>query len=215
MLGFVEVRPLGRLTDGVGDNALLSPAFDNTAGYPLWVWRDAIFSKEECQRITELADNLAMERGKLVGGEKHSNIRRCDLFWIDEEDQGGWIFERIMKTVADVNRDVFDFVLTDFAEKIQLTRYPEGQEGFYDWHVDRGSRGTAQHRKLTMVVQLSNPDTYEGGSLILNGAGVEETAPVPQGGAVFFPAYVLHRVSPVLKGSRYSLVTWVHGPNFR
>lgn len=203
------------LLDGVGDTALLSPAFSNDSGYPLWVWRESVFSPDECRRIIDLTDNLAQERGKLVGGEKHSNIRRCDLFWIDSEGDGAWIFSRVMKAVADVNRDVFDFVLTDFAEQIQLTRYPEGQEGFYDWHVDRGNSGTAQHRKLSMVVQLSDPADYEGGGLVLNGAGVEETVPLAQGGAVFFPAYVLHRVTPVTKGARYSLVTWIHGPNFR
>lgn len=206
---------MSRLLGGVGDNALLSPAFNNTTGYPLWVWREAVFSPAECRRIIDLTDKLALERGKLLGGEKHSNIRRCDLFWIDGQEQGGWIFDRVMKTVSDVNRDVYDFVLTDFAEQIQLTRYPEGQEGFYDWHVDRGHSGTAQHRKLTMVVQLSDPAGYEGGVLSLNGAGVEEQAPAQQGSAVFFPAYVLHRVSPVISGARYSLVTWVHGPNFR
>lgn len=206
---------MGRLNDGVGDNALLSPAFNNAAGYPLWLWRDTVFTKDECRRIIDLTNNLAKERGKLRGGEKHSNIRRCDLFWIDSRGEGSWIFERVVKTVADVNRESFDFILTDFAEQIQLTRYPEGQEGFYDWHVDRGNNGTAQHRKLSMVVQLSDPTDYDGGALVLNGAGTEETVPLAQGGAVFFPAYVLHRVSPVTAGARYSLVTWVHGPNFR
>lgn len=206
---------MGLLAGSRADLSLSPFGPADAEGFPLWTWRDGIFTAEECDRIVERTDRIAMEQGGLVGGKQQSNIRRCDLFWIDGQGDDAWIMDRIVDSVAQVNRDVFDFVLTDFAEKIQLTRYPEGHEGFYDWHVDRGTTATSRFRKLSMVVQLSEPEAYEGGRLEVNGAGIDEAIPTTRGGAVFFPAFVLHRVTPVLKGARYSLVTWVHGPHFR
>jgi PKHD-type hydroxylase len=122
---------------------------------------------------------------------------------------------RMMDLVAEVNRSTFDYVLGGFDEALQLTRYRAEALGHYGWHSDRGGTGLAQYRKLTVVVQLSVPESYEGGDLQLNVTGHAETMPRTRGAAIAFPSYVLHRVTPVTFGARHSLVTWVHGPSFR
>ena len=66
-----------------------------------------------------------------------------------------------------------------------------------------------------MVIQLSEPDQYEGGQLQLNPAGNFVDAPMERGTAIFFPSFVLHRVAPTTAGLRYSLTQWVHGNPFR
>lgn len=78
---------------------------------------------------------------------------------------------RIIDLVADVNRNVFDFSLTEFAEDAQIACYAGDLRGHYDWHSDVGASEVARRRKLTMVIQLSDPDQYEGGQLQLNPAG--------------------------------------------
>ena len=85
---------------------------------------------------------------------------------------------------------------------------------YYDWHIDRGQGSVAGRRKLTLSVQLTKPDLYVGGALEINADGHPFQAPRDQGTAVVFAATTLHRVEPVVSGSRHSLVAWTHGPAF-
>ncbi|MGY9049382.1 MAG: 2OG-Fe(II) oxygenase, partial [Rhodobacterales bacterium] len=89
------------------------------------------------------------------------------------------------------------------------------REGHFDWHADIGDGVVAARRKLTMVVQLSSEKGYEGGALeIMPSANVVSAGRV-RGTATLFPAFQLHRVTPVTKGERHSLTVWAHGPGFR
>ncbi|MGB0178111.1 MAG: 2OG-Fe(II) oxygenase, partial [Owenweeksia sp.] len=83
-----------------------------------------------------------------------------------------------------------------------------------DWHMDFGA-GEISHRKLSMTVQLSDPADYEGGDLefMINQKVV--TAPRTRGTVIVFPSFILHRVTPVTKGVRHSVVGWVSGTPFR
>ena len=113
------------------------------------------------------------------------------------------------------NRDVFDFDITDFAESAQVARYGAEREGHFGWHSDVGEGRLAERRKLTIVVQLSEPDAYRGGDLeVMPGAGII-AADRARGVATLFPAFVLHRVTPVTVGERHSLTVWCHGAPFR
>jgi PKHD-type hydroxylase len=100
---------------------------------------------------------------------------------------------------------------------LQLTEYNEEYQGHYDWHEDLDWKSPRPfQRKLSLVVQLSRPDEYEGGQLEL--AQDNPTNPAEfrgRGTAILFPAFLRHRVSPVTRGTRYSLVSWMEGPNFR
>ncbi len=80
----------------------------------------------------------------------------------------------------------------------------------YGWHMDVGPDGDTATRKISVTVQLSDPDTYEGGNLELMPGDVAIMRRV-QGGAVLFPSFLLHRVTPMEKGTRYSLVAWFVG----
>jgi len=84
---------------------------------------------------------------------------------------------------------------------------------FYDWHLDIGKTDTSS-RKLSVSVQLSDPEGYEGGELLLRDYANE--SPVKEiGSVIVFPSYLSHRVSKILTGERWSLVAWVHGPPYR
>ena len=97
---------------------------------------------------------------------------------------------------------------------VQFTAYDSEEKGFYGKHIDMmyKSNGT---RKLSMSVQLSEPEDYEGGSLLLYTGEEPLTLPKSRGTALFFPSYSLHEVTPVTKGLRYSLVAWFLGPRFK
>ena len=97
------------------------------------------------------------------------------------------------------------------AEKIQYAEYHDADQGFYDWHID--VTPTKSRRKLSIVVQLSDPSEYDGGELQIQTGLLEPvTIGKTKGLAVVFPTYLLHRVTPVTRGVRRSLVCWIDGP---
>lgn len=173
------------------------------------------FSSAECDRLRAIAEQAPTAEARLVGRQQDHNIRRADLVWLDDLPDTGWVMDRLIDVVRVANRDVFDFALTDFSESPQIARYGAEKEGHFDWHSDIGDGKLAARRKLTLVVQLSDPDDYEGGALEVMPAANLLTAPRTRGTAAIFPAFALHRVTPVTRGARASLTVWAHGPAFR
>lgn len=174
----------------------------------------SLFSKAEADGIIDLASNTDRSQASLVGGAMHHNIRRAQITWLDDRGPAKWVMDRVVDAVAEANRDTFRFRLDGFDEKLQVASYDEREQGHFDWHSDRGGGPLAARRKLTIVAQLSEPGTYEGGELQLNPAGQPVAASRQIGDAVVFASFVLHRVTPVTRGERHSLTCWVHGPDF-
>ena len=150
-----------------------------------------------------------------MGLNRDHNIRCADLVWLDEVEGTDWVMDRIIEVVRQVNREVFDFAIEEFAESPQVARYGAEREGHFDWHSDIGDGLIARQRKLTMVAQLSDPGDYEGGALEVWPSNAVIIAPRDRGTLTFFPSYLLHRVTPVVAGERFSLTQWAHGPAFR
>jgi PKHD-type hydroxylase len=175
----------------------------------------SVFTSDECNRIIAAALAGQFHDAALVGGVRSDNARRSRLFWLDEEGESAWVFRRLLDTFAKVNREHFSFDLDEFAERSQVAWYGAETGGFFDWHVDFGDGPVAARRKLTMVVQLSDDGSYEGGHLETNADGVIRQASRQIGSGLCFPSFVLHRVAPVEQGERYSLTLWAHGPAFR
>ena len=100
-------------------------------------------------------------------------------------------------------------------EDVKLLKYNIG--GKYKWHTDVGSKETST-RKLTAIVQLSDEQDYEGGDLefgITDELGENNyVATKKQGSIIVFPSFLSHRVIPITKGTRYSLLTWMNGDSF-
>lgn len=173
------------------------------------------FDPAECDRIIALASAAPLDDAGLVRNASDHNIRRADLAWLDEREGADWVMDRIIALVARANREAFDFALTEFAESAQVARYGAEREGHFDWHSDIGAGAVAARRKLTMVVQLVDPADYEGGVLeLMPDAHIRKAEP-RRGAATVFPSFVLHRVTPVTAGERWSLTIWAHGPAFR
>jgi len=87
-----------------------------------------------------------------------------------------------------------------------------GNNEFYDFHED-SSKFENNMRKLSLVISISNPDTYEGGDFeFFDGTRPDIKG---QGSILVFPSFIKHRVTPVTKGTRYSLVNWFYGEQFK
>jgi len=113
-----------------------------------------------------------------------------------------------------MNDQFFEFDL-DKIERIQFTYYDSKENGMYDKHIDPLPWNIPYNRKLSLVVQLSDPTEYEGGELLLYTSKEPTSIKKQKGLTTFFPSYVLHECTPVTKGERYVLVAWVHGPPFK
>lgn len=127
--------------------------------------------------------------------------------------------------LLEIGRGVFGFELTGFRDDDPVTvmRYTAPGDHFV-WHIDNGlAAAPFGTRKLSFSVQLSPPDAYRGGdlefALYSEGYGAHNAAQAEaarqQGTLILFPAFHLHRVSPVTEGTRDALVGWLHGPAFR
>ena len=176
---------------------------------------DHVFSATECQRIVSIAHANDFRDAAIIGSMQSPASRLLQTSWLNEKGAADWIFKRLLATFAKTNRDHFDFKLDEFAECMKIAWYDAASGEFFDWHIDVGASALAIRRKLTMVVQLSEPESYVGGQLETNADGNIRVASRCVGSALVLPSFMLHRVSPVTFGSRYSLTLWSHGPAFR
>jgi len=182
--------------------------------YTNYYWFDKGFSVEELERIEEMTSNLEFEDAATgQEGAKVSNYRKSRIKWCPQNSEWDWVYTKLRDMIVGANNVMWKFDLTHMREQIQYTEYYGNNEGGYEWHMDCGS-GVQNQRKISVTVQLSHPDDYVGGDLQFN-LGQQLTAPRVQGAAVIFPSFYLHRVTPVVKGTRKSFVLWVGGEPYR
>lgn len=173
-----------------------------------------LFTKIECERILEQMDQFPF-KPSVVGTEKNatsvSEIRRSQVKWVPMTLEFAWVYKKVEEAISTANRELWWFFLDGWREHLQLSMYNENEQGHYEWHMDCGS-GFGSGRKVSLTVQLSDPAEYEGGDMQFLITQKPITLSKEQGTAVVFPSYMEHRVLPVTKGKRYSLVIWVTGP---
>ena len=171
------------------------------------------FTDEQLKRICEIGDNLEFSSASLGEGVVDNSIRITKTSWIQLNDETTFIYDSLGFITRQLNGQFFDFDLFGFAEHLQYTVYHDNGSK-YDWHLDRGM-STFAPRKLSLVLQLSDPSEYEGGDLELFTGSNPIVVTKQRGLVTAFPSFVLHRVTPVTKGTRKTLVAWLTGPKFR
>ena len=185
-----------------------------------WVYWDDVFTSDELRTIINYCDKFDLSYGSTFGSsskeasEKH---RVSNVNFHHKNDGTFWIFERLNGVLTKANNEYYGFDLNGY-ESFQYTTYNESQRGHYDWHMDSEIGHDCNNlgiRKLSLTLQLN--DEFEGGEFQIN-SGKESTAeclPSKKGRCLIFPSFMIHRVAPVTKGVRRSLVIWVIGPKFK
>ena len=197
--------------------------------YYYWYFQSAIPSKI-CDDILEYGNSLEKQIA-LTGGdvkepeslskEELKNIqkkRKSDVVWIHDQ----WIYNEIHTYIHQANANAGWNFQWDFSESCQFTEYKKGQ--YYDWHCDSNEKpydkpddinSHGKIRKLSMTLCLTDPEEYEGGDMEFafhDEDGDKQPAICkeirPKGSLIVFPSFVWHRVKPVTKGIRNSLVCW-------
>ncbi len=176
---------------------------------------DPIFSPQQCQMIVDAGHQQKPEKAKVGGGEKgqHDTKKRVTtISWIPFNKLPE-MYKQIENQLSIVNLNHFGFDGVRLTEPAQFTEYPKG--GFYDWHMDLnafGQEGQNPIRKISMTLLLSDPKDFTGGDLMFSEMGDNKPLPLKQGQAIFFASFLRHKVAPVKKGIRRSMVMWFGGP---
>ena len=168
------------------------------------------FSREECEKVVSASKELAEVAGTAGEVAQSNQYRKSKVRFIAPETDNLWIFKKLQAAAAQANQ-YYRFDIAGFKERLQVAEYTGS--GHYTWHIDVGKNDMSS-RKLSVSVQLSDGNDYEGGDLEFHSLG-NTNAPKSIGSTIIFPSYLLHRVTPVTSGMRRSLVVWVHGAPFR
>jgi PKHD-type hydroxylase len=169
----------------------------------------------DIQKVEDLADTHPYIKGTIIGNDEiMESVRKSKIKWLYPNDDSQWLYDKIINMVVEANKTMWNFNLYSVIDSIQYTVYSEGG-GHYDWHMDIGP-GSISHRKVSVTIQLSDPSEYEGGDLELwyGGGGVIQI-PKNKGLTVIFPSFSMHRVTPITKGTRKSLVLWLGGEHYK
>ena len=176
-----------------------------------------MFSPKQCQMIIEAGrsepkHNASVGQGSKEGGIVDTKTRTSHISWIPFSKMPE-MYREIEKTMKKTNSNHFGFDGMQITELAQYTEYPSG--GFYDWHMDSDVNFAHEPpvRKISMTCLLSHESEFEGGELQLEKE--KNKVKLVQGQAVFFASFLLHRVAPVTRGVRKSLVMWFGGPPLR
>jgi PKHD-type hydroxylase len=171
-----------------------------------------VLTEEECKSIIDSARMIPCVENRMTWGNQDQFSRSTDIFWITPNDSNIWLFSRIANAIKFLNNSFFQFSLDGNIRSLQLGRY-NVQQG-YCWHHDLGK--VASRRKLSLTIQLSQPSSYEGGNLeFFQAEKVAARAPRNLGSLTAFPSWSVHRVTDIIDGERWSLVSWLEGAPFR
>lgn len=193
---------------------LPSPAFIGEDNYA--TWNDG-FTQEQLDSIVSICDGYPRQEASIgSNGDVTKGVRQTEVSWIDHNEETGFIYDNLGYIARQLNGQFFNFDIWGFQEHLQYTVYGQ-EESHYTWHMDKGmSKSTGDGpRKLSLVLQLSDPSEYEGGDLELFTQADPIKIEKKRGLVVAFPSFVMHRVTPVTSGIRKTLVVWLTGPSFR
>lgn len=185
-----------------------------------WCYFGSYLSKEDCEEIIAQAKLLPSQDAVVgLGEDAHlTEYRKSKIAFIQA---GDWkfqkLFDTLWKTQIQANVDFFN-IHVNRLEYVQFAEYDSSNEGEYKEHVDTFwmNNDPTHHRKISCVLQLSDPNDYEGGELEITGSA---NPPDPndykaQGTFIYFPSVLSHRALPVTKGTRYSIAAWFEGPKW-
>jgi len=164
---------------------------------------------DECRKVIALGEKAGFGAGTIGMDDNFSTMRSSDVTCLAPGLDTMWLFNKLDAAITKLN-DSYQYDLLGFFEGVQVAKYSSG--GKYDWHMDLGA-GENSSRKLSLSIQLSVSDDYSGGDLEFQ--NINSPAERTIGTLVAFPSFLQHRVTPVISGTRSSLVAWVHGRPFR
>ena len=175
-----------------------------------------LFTPDQCRQIIEAGRKQPPQQAQVGTGKPDGRTdtkkRVTTISWIPFNSAGP-MYDKLDTFIQAANLNHFGFDNVRITEQAQFTEYPTG--GFYGWHTDTDFNMAHEPpvRKISMTLLLNDPSEFEGGDLELSAKG--RRAKMKQGHALIFASFINHRVAPVTRGVRQSLVMWFGGTPFR
>jgi PKHD-type hydroxylase len=176
-------------------------------------------SVQDCEKIRELGLAKDIKPGLVnhLDSAKESEVRKNKICWLYEDDTTEWLFDKLQNTASLVNDRFFNFNINCF-EPLQFTMYDTSGD-HYGFHTDLDCNLVEDdQRKLSFIIQLTDENEYKGCDVefLLDPRGPRtKLATRQQGSLIIFSSLAYHRVTPLLEGTRISLVGWIRGRPFR
>lgn len=175
-------------------------------------------TSNDCDKLIQIANETSFNPGQIINLETDNEVkltdtqyRQCNVSFLSV-DKISSIQEKLFDSLTQINSKEFNFILQGITD-IQVIKYDVGS--FYKKHIDIRIDELGYQRKLTFIIQLSESSDYTGGDLILYSDDNGKKASRSKGSITVFPSFVLHEVTPILSGTRYSMIGWCFGPEFR
>lgn len=192
-----------------------------------------VITPDVCNKIIQLGHESNV-RKSLTESEANHDVTIKSRNGLDGGLEDQWMYDLLYPYLNEANSKAKWNFDVDWSETLQFTIYKPG--GYYNWHRDAGFDATYAYegrgknldgkiRKISMTLLLNDPKEFKGGDLEFdygrndfgkNDDTIETCKEARgQGTLIFFPSFISHRVTPVTKGTRYSLVMWTVGKPFR
>lgn len=187
---------------------------------PIYQWELSlkdIINQQDAQTVFDYVSKHSSKFQKSQVEQEELSVdvkeRITDIMWLDEDvDQINTVYQKVQNLIFNLNNSHYKFSIS-MLEPLQYSQYDSDQGGHYDWHYDTMMRNPGQNiRKLSFSLGLNND--YEGGELEFFSKKRDIKYKLGLGDFVMFPSFIPHKVHPVTKGVRKTLVGWIHGPNF-
>lgn len=174
-----------------------------------------LFSDDDCDRLIEQSEADDSWAAAGVYGEHGNRVDPLSRSVRGTRIEGtgrDWPLREILDAVAEVNDQAFrcHLEVIPASDRPSVLRYDANSADHFVTHMDAGKGSPT--RKLTFIVQLSRPNAYKGCDLLFTGSRSVGTR--TRGALIVFPSYTFHHVTPIMAGTRYAVVGWVHGPTF-
>ena len=191
-----------------------------------WCYMDDCFDKSQLNNLSEyVANNGEYKEGTVYNSEENfelNKVRRSNIKFFNYKPDTFWIFNVFNNVIENLNNRFYGFDFHGY-NFFQYAEYNSENLGKYEWHMDMGFDNTDvprhEHtRKLSLVMLLNEQGVdFEGGDFLINLSTENKIDKLPliPGRIVAMPSFILHKVTPVTKGIRKSIVVWVTGPNFK
>lgn len=173
--------------------------------------------------INSIADAIPESTGNLLDEVSDRKVRDSTIKWIQHSESTKWLFDEIETMVIEMNKQMGWHFAIESMSPLQYTIYRPGQ--FYGWHPDVDVKRIKKQRKISFSIMLDDPEEYEGGEFVFYNTTCHpdytdthktiKYEKIEKGDAILFPSFVWHKVDPLVRGTRKSLVGWIEGPGWK
>jgi len=188
----------------------------NNKYFEPYVYVEDAFTDSECDSIKEYCDKLNIENATISEDKITNNeIRQNNIAWLNNYDETTkFLYEKLTDYANTINDKFWQFNL-EYLSTLQFTKYSAIGDKYCN-HLDLTIPNSYEYRKLSFSLQLDDEDDYEGCDLIISLGDNEKISTKRKKGTInFFPSFMMHQVTPLLKGERNCIVGWICGPRFK